>query len=54
MENKELSQQGLDGESMRLEYKSPTLRKLGQLTDMTLAGGHTSSVADGQGMQKTS
>jgi hypothetical protein len=36
MEKKELSQQRLDGESRRLEYKSPTLRKLGKLTDLTL------------------
>ena len=28
-----------DGESRRLEYKSPTLRKLGKLSDVTLTVG---------------
>jgi len=53
MQNKQLSQERVDGESRRLEYKSPTLRKLGKLTHMTLAAGHTSANADGQGNQKT-
>ena len=35
MQNKQLSQQRVDGESRR-EYKSPTLRKLGKLAYMTL------------------
>jgi hypothetical protein len=35
MQNKQLSQERDDGESRR-EYKSPTLRKLGKLADMTL------------------
>ena len=37
MQNEQLSQQRPDGESKRLEYKSPTLRKLGKLSDVTLA-----------------
>jgi hypothetical protein len=37
MQNQQLSQQRPDGESRRLEYKSPTLRKLGKLSDVTLA-----------------
>jgi hypothetical protein len=37
MENEQLSQERADGESKRLEYKSPTLRKLGKLSDVTLA-----------------
>ena len=53
MQNKQLFQKRADGESRRLEYKSPTLRKLGKLTHMTLAGGHISPNADGQGNQKT-
>jgi hypothetical protein len=36
MQNEQLSQQSTDGESRR-EYKSPTLRKLGKLSDLTLA-----------------
>jgi hypothetical protein len=39
MENKQLSQQRPDGESRRLEYKSPTLRKIGKLSDVTLTVG---------------
>jgi hypothetical protein len=35
-----------DGESRRLEYKSPTLRKLGNLTDVTLTIG-TGTMNDG-------
>lgn len=37
MQNQQSSQQRPDGESRRLEYKSPTLRKLGKLSDVTLA-----------------
>jgi hypothetical protein len=37
MENKQLSQQRPDGESRRLEYKSPTLHKIGKLSDVTLS-----------------
>ena len=37
MQNEQLSQQRTDGESRR-EYKSPTLRKLGKLSDVTLEG----------------
>jgi hypothetical protein len=37
MQNKQLSQQRPDGQPRRLEYKSATLRKLGKLTDVTLA-----------------
>jgi hypothetical protein len=36
MENRQLSQQRSDHEARRSEYKSPTLRKLGKLTDVTL------------------
>jgi len=37
METAHTSQKQLpDGESRRLEYKSPTLRKLGKLSDVTL------------------
>ena len=40
METAQTSQkQRPDGESKRLEYKSPTLRKLGKLTDVTLTIG---------------
>jgi len=46
MQNKDSSQQRVDGESRR-KYKSPTLRKLGKLTHMTLAGGNMSANADG-------
>jgi hypothetical protein len=38
MQNEQLSQQRTDGESRR-EYKSPTLRKLGKLSDVTLTVG---------------
>jgi hypothetical protein len=38
MENQQLSQARPDGESRR-EYKSPTLRKLGKLSDVTLSVG---------------
>ena len=55
MENRQLSQQRSDRESRRSEYKSPTLRKLGKLTHMTLAVSKNSTVADGGGgsMDKT-
>ena len=55
MENHQLSQQRAAGESRHLEYKSPTLRKLGKLTHMTLAVSKNSTVADGGGgsMDKT-
>jgi hypothetical protein len=46
MENHQLSQQRPAGESRR-EYKSPTLRKLGKLTHMTLAVGNMSANSDG-------
>ena len=46
MQNKQLSKERAGRESRR-EYKSPTLRKLGKLTQMTLAVAHTSNVADG-------
>jgi len=46
MQNKQLSKERAGRESRR-EYKSPTLRKLGKLTQMTLAAGHQSNVADG-------
>ena len=40
METAQTSQkQRPDGESRRLEYKSPTLRKLGSLSDVTLTVG---------------
>ena len=55
MENEQSSQQALDGESRRLEYKPPTLRKLGKLTHMTLAVGMTGMVDGGSPpMEKTS
>jgi hypothetical protein len=47
MQNKQLSQEGPDGQSRRLEYKSPTLRKLGKLTDMTLAVANNTTTDDG-------
>jgi hypothetical protein len=54
MEKKELSQQRPDGELRRLEYKSPTLRKLGNLTHMTLATMAGAMSADGMpGTDKT-
>jgi hypothetical protein len=47
METAQTSQkQCPDGESRRLEYKSPTLRKLGKLSDVTLNVG-TGSMNDG-------
>jgi hypothetical protein len=53
MENQQLSQQHPDGESKR-EYKSPTLRKLGKLTHMTLATMTGAMSADGMpGADKT-
>ena len=45
MQNQQLSQERPDGESRR-EYKSPTLRKLGKLSDVTLLV-NTGTVADG-------
>ena len=51
MQNKQLSQQGLDGEPRRLEYKSPTFRKLGKLTHMTL--GRPGGKKSGDGMPGT-
>ena len=50
MEEQQSSQQGTDRESKR-EYKSPTVRKLGKLTHVTLGapGGHRS----GDGMPGT-
>jgi hypothetical protein len=39
MQNQQLSEQRPDGESKRLEYKSPILRKLGKLSDVTLLVG---------------
>jgi hypothetical protein len=45
MQSKQLSPQRPDGESKRLEYKSPTLRKLGNLTRVTLTV-DTGSVPD--------
>jgi hypothetical protein len=38
MQNQQLPEQCPDGESKR-EYKSPTLRKLGKLSDVTLTVG---------------
>ena len=38
MQNQQLPEQRPEGESKRLEYKSPTLRKLGKLSDVTLEG----------------
>jgi hypothetical protein len=37
MQNQQSSQQRPDGKSRRLEYKSPILRKLGKLSDVTLS-----------------
>jgi len=54
MENQQLSQQRPEGESKRLEYKSPTLRKLGNLTYMTLSTMAGAMSADGMpGTDKT-
>jgi hypothetical protein len=54
MENEQLSQQHPDGELKRLEYKSPTLRKLGNLTYMTLSTAMGAMSADGMpGTDKT-
>jgi hypothetical protein len=53
MENEQSSQQHSDGESKR-EYKSPTLRKLGNLTHMTLSTAMGAMSADGMpGTDKT-
>jgi len=46
MENTQLCEQHPDGESKR-EYKSPTLRKLGKLTYMTLSTKPGAMSADG-------
>jgi len=56
MQNKQLSQQRADGESRHVEYKSPTLRKLGKLTHMTLSVGNMGVNPDGGSgsMTKTS
>lgn len=48
MENRQSSQQHSDGESKR-EYKSPTLRKLGNLTYITLTTNMGSTMLDGMG-----
>jgi hypothetical protein len=53
MQNKQLSEQRPDDESRR-EYKSPTLRKLGKLTHMTLAVMGNSPTGDGMPNEKTS
>jgi hypothetical protein len=54
MENAQLSQQRPDGESKGLEYKSPTLRKLGKLTHMTLSTAMGAMSGDGMpGTDKT-
>jgi hypothetical protein len=50
MENKQLSQQRPDSESRR-EYKSPTVRKLGTLTHVTL--GAPGGMKSGDGMPGT-
>jgi hypothetical protein len=53
MKNQQLSQQRHDGESKR-EYKSPTLRKLGKLTHMTLSTAMGAMSGDGMpGTDKT-
>jgi hypothetical protein len=53
MKNQQLSQQRPDGESKR-EYKSPTLRKLGKLTHMTLSTAMGAMSGDGMpGTDKT-
>jgi hypothetical protein len=46
MQNEQSPQQGFDRESRR-EYKSPTLRKLGKLTHMTLTVGAAGAIMDG-------
>lgn len=46
MQNEQSPQQGFDSESRR-EYKSPTLRKLGKLTQMTLTVGNAGAIMDG-------
>ena len=52
MQNEQLSQQRPDVESRR-EYKSPILRKLGKLTDVTLSitpgGGHFDGMPNKEG-----
>jgi hypothetical protein len=46
MENQQLPQQRAGGESRR-EYKSPVLRKLGKLSDVTLSVNPAASNLDG-------
>ena len=36
MQNKQLSQERVESEPKRLEYRSPSLAKLGKLADLTL------------------
>jgi len=52
MENHQLSQQRSERESRR-EYKSPTLRKLGKLTHMTLQVGSLGAMDAPTGATKT-
>ncbi len=54
MENQQLSQQHPDHEPKRLEYRSPSVAKLGKLADLTLTVGNKGNDDGGMGtMDKT-